>query len=156
MPQEFKIAHQKKDKNKNVLKRKNKAGVRQGEWFFLRDDSFVPRDKNRIRKNEPISRGRGSKPHMCEELYSEGGETVYVNQSYPNGVSYAESLEIKKEFEKQRKFIHFQSRLRNATVHARGKVSHKDHSTIYLDTWHRVIMNTEGMSRAGKASVFLD
>jgi hypothetical protein len=45
---------------------------------------------------------------------------------------------------------------RNPVVYVRGKVWHPDHSTIWLDGWHRVEMNTENRSRAMASVAFLD
>ena len=60
----------------DLRSRRNGRFVRQGEWFF------VPADKEFeeavIHRDEPIQRGRDSKPHICVELAREGGETVYV------------------------------------------------------------------------------
>src|SRR5262249_51469554 len=59
------------------FRRKNAAFVRQGEWFFLPTPRLhVP--QNAVLHDEPLSRGVGSKPHYCELLYRQGGETVYV------------------------------------------------------------------------------
>lgn len=75
-------------KEKDKLKRHNDGYHRQGEWFFIpRPDLTVP--ENLVIKNEPLSRGRGSKPHNMEFCYRSGGETVYVNWQYPNGISQA-------------------------------------------------------------------
>jgi hypothetical protein len=66
-------------------RRSNAARIRQGEWFF------VPAPQVRVElllvlRNEPIARG-GGKPHVCEELYRFGGETVYVSPGAPNGLT---------------------------------------------------------------------
>jgi hypothetical protein len=45
---------------------------------------------------------------------------------------------------------------RDAVVYARGRVRHADHRTITLHGWHRVLMNTEGQSRAMRNVAFLD
>jgi hypothetical protein len=45
---------------------------------------------------------------------------------------------------------------RDPTVFVRGKVSHADHATIFLNDWHRVAMNTENQSRAMEFVAFLD
>src|SRR5215831_15309274 len=39
-----------------------------------------------VLRNEPIARG-GGKPHVREELYRFGGETVYVSPGAPNGLT---------------------------------------------------------------------
>jgi hypothetical protein len=159
MPSEVLERHQKDGKVKNLLKRKNEIGFRQGEWFFVRNDEFEPEKPLLIKHNEPISRGRGSKPHICEEVYTRGGQRVYVHPKYaPNGVSEAEMSQIRQRLESEgvRGQVNFQVRTRDATVHARGYVRHPDHKTIYLPGWHRVYMNTEAESKAAKFSVFLD
>lgn len=45
---------------------------------------------------------------------------------------------------------------RNPGVYVRGRVRHADHATITLSGWHRVVMNTEGQSRAMRNVAFLD
>src|SRR5947209_7199205 len=63
----------------------NAAFVRQGEWFFL-PASWLAVDPALALKNEPLSRGAGSKPHMCQYLYRTSGEVVMVCDQYPRGV----------------------------------------------------------------------
>src|SRR6185503_16169064 len=65
--------------------RKNRAFRRQGEWFFVPEPSFVA-DEKLILRNEPLRRGAG-KPHVVEEIFRTGGESVYVCSRYPNGVA---------------------------------------------------------------------
>jgi hypothetical protein len=148
----------KKVKSKDLLKRKNLAHRRQGEWFFVPAPEFIPPDINMIKKNEPISRGRGSKPHMCEEVYNTGGQEVYFHEKYaPNGIR---KVALDKLMDKLRadgiRNVNFTTRSAGGVTYARGYVRHPDHSTIYLPGWHRVYMNTEGRSRGARASVFLD
>jgi hypothetical protein len=45
---------------------------------------------------------------------------------------------------------------RNPGVYVKGRVRHADHATITLHGWHRVVMNTEGQSRAMRNVAFLD
>jgi hypothetical protein len=59
-------------------RRSNAARIRQGEWFFV-PARHVRVEKLLVLRNEPIARG-GGKPHVCEELYRFGGETVYVSR----------------------------------------------------------------------------
>lgn len=134
-------------------KRKNKARVRQGEWFFIPQPNLSV-DVKLIHKNEPISRGGGSKPHMVEELYRTGGETVYVSNSYPNGLVESEYKQLLLR-NKSAKKSQWTVRVRNAAVYARGAIRHKDHATIYLTEWHQVLMNTESGARA-RGLAFLD
>ena len=56
-------------------RRKNTAFLRQGEWFFIPAPDLAP-DPLRILYNEPISRGKGGKPHVLESCDRQGGETV--------------------------------------------------------------------------------
>ena len=133
-------------------RRANKVRVRQGEWFFVsvRD---VRVDPGLILKHEPLVRGRGSKPHMCEELYREGGETVYVNRRYPNGLTQAQFARLS---EKVRSQPDWRRMVRNPRVLVRGKVRHSDHKTISLNGWHQVLMNTESQAAAMRNVAFLD
>ena len=160
LPREFLQNQKKKAKKKNYLKRKNKAGRRQGEWVFMPVSIKV--DEVMIKKNEPISRGGGSTPHTCEELYSEGGRTVYVHDKWaPNGVSQGEIPQIVKRIRNEEGWdaarrVQFQTRTADANVYARGKIRHPDHKTIKLQGWHKVLMNTESRSTGSEFSVFLD
>src|SRR5215510_16198716 len=71
---------------KDRLRRRNKAFVRQGEWFFVPVESLTV-DSKMVIKNERLSRGAGSKPHMCQYLYRTGGRIVWICQRYPQGVT---------------------------------------------------------------------
>lgn len=135
-------------------KRKNRSFIRQGEWFFVPVDGF---DVNpmMILTNEPISRGLGSKPHIVQELYRTGGESVYVNRQYPLGLTEKQRGELFARDEKARK-LNWNAMRRNPDVYARGRVSHPDHKTIELMGWHRVLMNTESRSAASQFMAFLD
>ena len=53
-------------------RRKNAAFVRQGEWFFIPAPALSVRGQE-VRRNEPLSRGAGSKPHMCQYACRIGG-----------------------------------------------------------------------------------
>src|SRR5688572_3448273 len=64
-------------KRRDRSRRKNEAFVRQGEWFFVPAPDLEV-DPKLVLRNEPLSRGAGSKPHTVEFCYREGGETVYV------------------------------------------------------------------------------
>jgi hypothetical protein len=136
------------------LRRRNKAFVRQGEWFFVRVQVFTLNQKSVLR-NEPLSRGWGSKPHMCEELIRTGGEIVWVCRQHPAGVD---------EYRYRQLLLtdpdaggwDWRQMARDPTVFVRGRVWHPDHKTIVLDQWHRVFMNTERFAPGAKNVVFLD
>ncbi len=139
---------------KNRLRRKNAAFVRQGEWFFVPAPDLKVNQKL-ILRNEPISRGDGSKSHMCQYLYRSGGETVFVCRHQPMGLTkdaYAKLLQRRPAA----KNWDWRAMRRNAAVYVRGRVSHSDHKTIVLNDWHRVLMNTEREASGARSVVFLD
>lgn len=132
-------------------RRSNAARIRQGEWFF------VPAPQVRVElllvlRNEPIARG-GGKPHVCEELYRFGGETVYVSPGAPNGLT-DEQYRALSEGERSR--WNWRVMRRNPKVYVRGRVRHPDHKTVVLDGWHEVLSNTENLSHAMRNVAFLD
>ena len=133
-------------------RRTNAARIRQGEWFFV---PAMALQVNRLLalRNEPLVRGRGSKPHTCEELYRFGGETVYVSPGAPNGLTEGEYHALSTQ-ERQR--WSWRVMKRNPKVYVRGRVRHSDHATIVLGGWHEVFMNTENLSQAMSDIVFLD
>lgn len=141
-------------KGKDRQRRKNAAYVRQGEWFFL-PSPLLHVEKKLVLFNEPLSRGVGSKPHLCEYLFRTGGETVYVCDEYPQGLRPDEYFAIRREKPRARSWTWRQMQ-RNPEAYAKGKISHPDHKTIELHCWHKVLMNTEGQSRAMQHVVFLD
>jgi hypothetical protein len=135
-------------------RRKNAAYRRQGEWFFIPAGHLWVNEKLVLR-DEPLSRGTGSKPHRVEFCFRTGGETVYVCGRYPNGVGENEHrrlLEKQPELKRWRWWV----MRRNATVYVRGRIRHADHKTITLQGWHRVMMNTENQAQAKRSVAFLD
>lgn len=135
-------------------RRRNEAFVRQGEWFFVPVDFNLRPDKNLILRNEPLRRG-GGKPHYVEELYRFGGETVYINSRFPNGLTQAQYERAISREPKLRR-LPWGIQRRNPSVCVRGKVRHADHKTIVLADWHRVLMNTETQSIAMRHVAFID
>jgi len=133
--------------------RKNRAFRRQGEWFFVPEPSFAV-DEKLILRNEPLRRGSG-KPHLVEEIFRSGGETVHVCDRYPNGIPPDEYRAI---IQHNPNAIRWRWRVmqRNPGVYARGTVRHSDHATITLPFWYRVMMNTETQSRTMANVAFLD
>ncbi len=135
-------------------RRKNAAFVRQGEWFFLPVADMAV-DEALVLKNEPLSRGNGGKPHWAEFCYRTGGETVYVCNRHPNGVTSAQYKKILSG-NKNAKNWGWQTMQRNPGVYVRGRIRHSDHATVTLQGWHQVVMNTENESRAMRNVAFLD
>ena len=132
--------------------RKNAAFIRQGEWFFIPRPNLRV-DSGAVVYHEPLSRGVGSKPHLAECLYRQGGEMVYVCDLYPGGVSPREHQRLSRGLGKE---WNWRRMYRNPTAFVKGTVSHPDHKTILLQVWHQVVMNTENQSQAMRHVVFLD
>jgi hypothetical protein len=141
-------------KGKDRQRRKNAAYVRQGEWFFLPMPKLHVENKQVLR-DEPLSRGTGSKPHWAELLYRKGGEVVYVCDAHPSGLSMAPYLELIRA-KPRAKTWNWRRMVRNPEAYVKGKVLHPDHKTLVLQVWHKVVMNTEGQSQAMRHVVFLD
>jgi hypothetical protein len=139
---------------KDRLRRHNEAFVRQGEWFFI-PDTDVAVNERFVHRNEPISRGGGSKPHMCQFLYRHGGEVVMVCSRHPGGVTIEQYRKIMQARPEAAQW-NWRSMRRNAVVYVCGRISHPDHKTVVLDDWHRVLMNTENEAPGSRNVVFLD
>lgn len=144
-------------RRKDRLQRRNEAFVRQGEWFFVpvSELKINPTFVNPIHKNEPITRGRGSQSHICEEVFRGGGELVWVCSRFPSGISQQRHAEILKTKPEAARW-HWQTFIRDAKVYARGTVRHPDHKTIVLNGWHQVLMNKENEAPGMQHVVFLD
>jgi hypothetical protein len=141
-------------RTKNRLRRRNEAFVRQGEWFFIPEPRLVVGEAY-VRRNEPLSRGEGSKPHMCQYAYRTAGQLVMVCSRHPTGVSMDTYAGILRNKPSARNWDWRQMR-RNARVYVRGRVWHPDHKTIVLRCWHRVVMNTEHLASGRAVVTFLD
>jgi len=139
---------------KNRLRRRNEAFVRQGEWFFIPEPSLAV-EESFVRRNEPLSRGTGSKAHMCQYAYRTAGDLVMVCDRHPAGMQMSSYEKILRNNPKARKWNWSQMR-RNAQVYVRGRVWHPDHKTVVLRCWHRVLMNTEHLAPGRSNVTFLD
>jgi hypothetical protein len=139
-------------RSKERDRRRNAARVRQGEWFFV-PVAEVLINSLLILRNEPLVRSRGGKPHVCEQLYRFGGETVYVSRGALNGVTEVEYRQLS---DAERGRWNWRVMRRNPKVYVRGRVRHSDHATVILDGWHEVFSNTENLSHAMRDIVFLD
>jgi hypothetical protein len=135
-------------------RRRNAAYRRQGEWFFIPAPDFRVAEKF-ILRDEPLTRGNGSKPHWAEHCCRLGGETVYVCSRHPNGIGEAQYRRMI-ENQPESKRWHWRAMRRNALVYVRGRIRHADHKTITLHDWHRVAMNTENQASAMRNVAFLD
>jgi hypothetical protein len=131
-----------------------RKAIRQGEWFFVPGAGVSDKDAV-IHRNEPLSRGAGSKPHVCSEMMRCGGVTVMVCPQYPTGIGLAEHQKLIASNSNAANFM-WRSMTRDAEVYVRGEVRHKDHRTIDLCGWHRVYMNRERFARHAPQIAFLD
>lgn len=136
-------------------KRHNEAFVRQGEWFFVPTPGLEV-NEHTVRKDEPLSRGRGSKNHVCQFACRTGGEEVWVKY---NGKGQADITRTKESYEKlsddeRREYTQM---MKNPQLYVKGTVKHADHATIDLgEVWHRVYMNNEKHELRGRTVAFLD
>lgn len=135
-----------KDRNR----RRTDAFVRQGEWFFLPRPSFQA--SGLVFRDEPIRRGAG-KPHICQFLCRTGGQQVYVNGRYPNGLTVTQFMKLPKE---QRRKGAWRVMMRDAEAYVKGAIRHPDHATVVLPFWHLVQVNTESRATAMRHVAFLD
>jgi hypothetical protein len=143
-----------KTKNSHKRHKKLKSGVkvlRQGEFFFIPDLNFKVSNAD-VLKNEPM-RGGGSHFHHAQFLYRSGGRQVYVRGSQVLNPAEYDKLDAREK-------NNFRSMFADPTVHAKGKISHVEHATVFLgDIWHKVLVNTEPRSQGRGFSgrnVFLD
>jgi hypothetical protein len=131
-----------------------RRAIRQGEWFFVLEPGVTEKGVV-IHRNEPLSRGAGSKPHICAELMRRGGVTVMVCRQYPTGIGLAEYERLIATDHDASSYM-WRRMTRDAEVYARGEVRHRDHKTIDLVGWHRVYMNRERFARHAPQIAFLD
>jgi hypothetical protein len=131
-----------------------REAIRQGEWFFVPEPDVD--DKNAvILRNEPLSRGGGSKPHVCAQMMRKGGEAVMVCNRYSTGIGIGEYQRlISRNPDAQQ--LGWKRMVRDAEVYACGGVRHRDHKTIDLGCWHRVFMNRERFAKHAPQIAFLD
>ncbi|MCH8019122.1 hypothetical protein IH785_04615 [candidate division KSB1 bacterium] len=123
---------------REVDNRRNAVFKRQGEWFFVKTNRKVP--KSLIHKNEFLQRNGGSKSHICQEIYREGGGLVYiVGNKEMDEKEYSKRKKSDPTFDKGK----LKTFVRNPSVYARGYIKHEDHATIRLECWHRVFINAE-------------
>ncbi|MEM1165869.1 MAG: hypothetical protein AAGI30_06195 [Planctomycetota bacterium] len=143
----------KRVREKNRVRRRNEASVRQGEWFFVPQPGLGA-DPRMILRHEPLRRTGGT-PHMVDEAIRTGGEPVYVCRLWPNGLPLARYRRLIEE-RPRLKAESWTVQRRNAAVFVRGNVRHPDHATIRLQNWHLVMMNTEHKAPSMRHVAFID
>ena len=153
-PEVLEAQERKRIKHKARNLRKTNASIRQGEWFFI-PAPHLKVDDHLVLKDEPLV--RGGKPHVAEYLYRRGGETVYVSGDYPDGLTQEQFTDLKHQPTGQAGWLgRFRTMRRNAQVFVKGTITHPDHKTIRLTTWHEVKPNTETQAKAMRHVAFLD
>jgi hypothetical protein len=153
-PEVRQAAQRRVNRAKDRRRGANKAFVRQGEWFFIPEPDLMV-DEKFVRRNEPLSRGWNSKPHMCQYAYRSNGDLVMVCDRHPAGVPMDAYGKILRSNPKARSW-NWRQMLREAEVYARGRVRHPDHKSLVLRCWHRVLMNTEHLAPGRSDVTFLD
>jgi hypothetical protein len=108
-----------------------------------------------VLRNEPLSRGNGSKPHWVDFCYRTGGESVYVCRRHPGGVTEREYRHIITANPRATS-LGWQIMRRNMGVYVRGRVRHADDHTMVLHGWHQVLVNTENQAQSMRNLAFLD
>ncbi|MBM4033678.1 MAG: hypothetical protein FJ291_18120 [Planctomycetes bacterium] len=141
-----------KVKTKDRNRRRNQAFVRQGEWFFVPSPGIQP-DEALVLRGEPLA--RGGKPHVAQFVFRRGGTTVRVCSQYPNGLTEDEYAKVVRE-RPEAKHLPWRNMVRDAAVFVKGRITHPDHKTVELPTWHQVVPNTESQARAMRHVAFLD
>lgn len=126
----------------DLRQRRNGAFIRQGEWFFIPTDKQF--DRGRILRDEPLMRGRGSKPHRVEELVRFGGAPVVLFRGHEYTPEVFDAMLAAGRV--AHRGLGAQRMVKDPEVYARGRVRHPDHATIVLPFWHRVMVNAETRS----------
>ncbi|MEM7602781.1 MAG: hypothetical protein AAF357_15370 [Verrucomicrobiota bacterium] len=139
-------------KRKLHQKRKNKAFIRQGEWFFLPTEVQV--EAMTVLRWEPVARS-GGKPHMVEFLVRTGGQLVYFCQRHPRMLTETAYHRFLARNPKAKSWK-WDVRRVSPRVYAKGQIRHPDHKTVTLDQWHEVLMNTENQSETMRHVAFID
>ncbi len=137
---------------KRRFARRNEAFLRQGEWFFLPVPDLRV-EEWRILRDEPLTRSGSSNAHILREAFRRGGTTVYVQSGSGRMISEAQYDRLP---DKRRRNGNWNRMTRDPELFARGTVRHRDHATITLRGWHRVLMNTENGASAMRHVAFID
>lgn len=141
--QPFEVRHTARERVRRIkhrLRRRNKAFVRQGEWFFV--PVREPVRPILILRNVPLRRDDRGKPHFCEEMGFEPAATIYTCTQYRNGITESDYKRLV-FLSPWVKLWNWRTRKSPMRAFVRGRVSHPDHKTVFLGEWHRALPNTE-------------
>ncbi|MBD3237519.1 MAG: hypothetical protein GF330_12505 [Candidatus Eisenbacteria bacterium] len=125
-------------------KRRNRAFVRQGEWFFLPVRGLEP-PRALVLRHAPLRREGGGRPHQAEWLYRR--ETPGYRAAPDDPVVLA--ADLGKRTGPERPFAPRDPRIALSGFFVRGRVTHPDHRTVVLDDWHLAVPNTEARGALG-------
>ena len=117
--------------------RKNRAFRRQGEWFFVPEPSLVV--DRQARPAQRTASPWGGKPHLVEQLFRTGGETVYVCSKHPNGLTARRNTSACCKSNPSAARWGWRMMRRNPGVYARGTVRHcrpRHHHAAVLASGH--------------------
>lgn len=150
-------------RKKDLQKRRRKLAsggkiIRQGEFMFIPDPNMVVKETglSTVLRNEPMRRGRGGNAHYAEYLFRRGGVTVHVCRKFPNGLTDTEYAEHMKRNPAD-KIMPWQIMKRDPEAFVKGRITHKEHSTVDLkNIWHKVALNTENLAAGARHVAFLD
>ena len=120
--------------------RKSDVFFRQGEWFFI-PCPHVSIDRSRVVRGGTLRRG-GSKPHYCSFLY-EDGEREYACALYPKLAFFESEYRHILKTRRKAKLWKWRQLPFTPDLYVKGWIQHEDHSSLFLDIWHRVEMNRE-------------
>lgn len=141
-PQVREVALRARIRHAHLFRRHNRAFVRQGEWFFVPDDT-VTVNPLLIRHREPLIRPGGGKPHVVDELVRGAGELLWHHPAHaPGGFTQEQFARLPENLRQQPQWSR-RVLVRNGSIAVRGAVRHSDHATIFLRGWHRVFINSE-------------
>lgn len=125
---------------RNLNRRKNKAFLRQGEFFFV-PKTDVQVDPQLVLKKEPLEPYR-RKPHTAEYLYRTAKMQVYMSKPKAQDLTF----EALNRLPANKRRI-YRPEVRMSRLFVRGKIVHADHKTLELGaTWHEVFQNHEIVS----------
>ena len=82
--------------------------------------------------------------------------TSYLHAEFGKELTEAERKDLKRDYPEIYALTRWNLMKRNPDAYVKGRISHADHGTIILPTWHQVVMNTEHRAKAMVHVTFLD
>jgi hypothetical protein len=88
---------------------------------------------------------------VLQFAYRRGGSVVYVHVHTGRMIGEANYSRLSAGARG-----YWRQMIRDPELYAKGTVRHRDHATVVLREWHRVLMSTERDARANLHVAFLD